>query len=426
MLLDPSQIKVKPNLERFRKDLGNIEDLAMSIKTKGQIQPILINQQHELIAGGRRLAACTLYNLQVDCKIIDETDPLTMREIEVEENVQRKDFSPAEHVLAVKELHELKCKIADTTKGTHWTMDDTAQILGKERSSVCKDLDLAEMVIAFPTLANCKSKKELKQTSDALMKLLGRASALNTYEEVVQDTENVTLSNLDAVEFMSSLETNSADILLCDPPYGINISQVALGTGDITGSGSNFQGFTYSDTPLEALSLVSKIAQESFRFCNSSAHAYVFCAPEFFQSLYTIFKKAGWIPHIRPLIWAKPGNGQANMPERWPLSTYEMCLYARKENSKLLYARPDVLTYNRVPPQDKVHPTQKPIPLLQDLITRSVHPGATLIDPCMGSGSSIVAGLKEKLICKGNDILKEAYTAAVSFIAKEQEAQNGK
>lgn len=418
MLVKPSDIIVREGLERFRKDIGNIKELADSIRIYGQIQPIVVNQKMELIAGGRRLAACTLYNMDVEIKVIDENDSLAMREIEVEENVQRQDFSPAEHVLAVKELHELKCKIQDQKTGIPWTMDDTAKILGKDRSSVSKDLDLAAMVTAFPSLEKCKTKKELRSASEALLKLLDRADNISNYENTILDSERVNLYNTDALSFMQTLEDNSVDILLCDPPYGINISDTAIVEGGETG-GKNKQCFTYNDTPETALTIVDQIASESSRFCKDSAHLYMFCAPEYFNEVISILRVYGWEPAIRPLIWAKPGGGQSNMPERWPVASYEMCIYARRENTKLLYARPDVLHYSRVQAKDKIHPTQKPVDLLQDLITRSVHPGSVLVDPCMGSGSAIVAGLREKLICYGNEILLSAYTAATDFISKE-------
>jgi len=43
---------------RFRKDLGNLEDLKKSIKEIGLLHPIVINENNELIAGQRRLESC--------------------------------------------------------------------------------------------------------------------------------------------------------------------------------------------------------------------------------------------------------------------------------------------------------------------------------------------------------------------------------
>ena len=45
---------------RFRKDLGDLQTLAKSIQEIGLLQPIVVNQDNELIAGKRRLEACKL------------------------------------------------------------------------------------------------------------------------------------------------------------------------------------------------------------------------------------------------------------------------------------------------------------------------------------------------------------------------------
>lgn len=429
LTLNTNQVIIRPGLERFRKELGDIEELALSIKQHGQLQPILINKDYELIAGGRRLAACKLYNMPISATIIDENDSLTMRQLEIEENIQRKDFTPAEHVLAIKELHELRQKLhkseaTNRISGSTWTMEDTAQLINKDRTSVSKDLDIAEMVTAFPELSKCKTKSELRAASKALEKLINRADAIGDYTAILQNLDKVQAKHTSAEEFLPTIESNSVNILLCDPPYGIEINKINKGIGNKVGNGANnYQGFTYSDLQEESIILLQYIAKESFRICKDTAHAYIFCAPEFFCSAYYIFFKAGWEPCIRPLIWIKPGQGQSNLPEKWPVASYEMCLYARRKNSKLLYARPDNIICNRIAKETKIHPTQKPVSLLRDLITRSVHPGATLLDPCMGSGSSLVAGIKEKLIVKGCEISKASYTAAVEYISQTLETE---
>lgn len=420
MKVNPNTILVRPGLERFRKDLGDIAELAHSIQTKGQLQPIVVNEQMELIAGGRRLAACLLYNMEVEIKVINETDSLSMRELEVEENIQRLDFTPAEHVLAVKELHELKQKLhPGDTVPTTWSIQDTANFIGVDRSSVSKDLSLAEMVTAFPSLAKCKTKAELRTAASSLMKLVERAESIDHYEKTVTTSSRVTLNNLDAKEFLSSLESNSVDIFLCDPIYGIEIFESAIGLGGRTGGEDTISGVKYDDSKEAAYDLVNIICTESYRVCKDTSHLYMFCAPEFFHVVSAKLRAVGWLVFIKPLIWSKPGQGQANAPECWPVSSYEMCIYARRENSKLLLARPDVLTYNRVPPGDRIHPSQKPLELLRDMISRCVNPGATLVDPCMGSGASLVAGLQERLICYGNDILYPAYAAAMQYVNTE-------
>ena len=62
--------KIKIN-KRFRKDLGELESLKKSIQEIGLLQPIVVDEQNNLIAGYRRLSAFKeLGKKEIDVKII--------------------------------------------------------------------------------------------------------------------------------------------------------------------------------------------------------------------------------------------------------------------------------------------------------------------------------------------------------------------
>ena len=94
---------------RIRKDLGDIEALAESLKRYGQISPIVVNRKNILIAGGRRLEAAKLLGWQnINAVILDTTDKLELLELEVEENKYRKDFNDEEAAEAEKKIQKLR------------------------------------------------------------------------------------------------------------------------------------------------------------------------------------------------------------------------------------------------------------------------------------------------------------------------------
>ncbi|MDR0730480.1 MAG: ParB N-terminal domain-containing protein [Treponema sp.] len=94
---------------RIRQDMGNIEALAESFKKYGQISPILISKRNVLIAGGRRLeAAKSLGWRTINAVIADIPEGLSPLEYEVEENLQRRDFSPEESADASRRLFRLR------------------------------------------------------------------------------------------------------------------------------------------------------------------------------------------------------------------------------------------------------------------------------------------------------------------------------
>ena len=417
---DPLKIKVKDGLERFRRDLGDLKALGKSLKETGQIQPIVINREYELIIGGRRIAACILEGLKVKAIYEDIVDPVKMRLWELEENLHRADFTPAEYALATEELHTLmqqeKGKSVSGRTGGH-TLDDTAKILGKSRGSVISELERAEMVKAFPELRDATKKSEFTKAAKGLQKLQVAMSSLKDYEEVVADKKDLfKLHNIDAVTYMKGLPDSSKDILLSDPPYGFDVDKLALEIGGKTGGSLTSSGYKLSDDPEQTMQLLKVLAIESFRFTTSTAHGYVFVAPEHFWTLRQIFIEAGWRAHIKPLIWIKRSIGQCNLPAIWPSSCYEMLLYIRKDNSRLVKeGKADWLQYDPII-TDKSHPFQKPVLLLMDLLERVSLPGQHLADPFMGSGSSIIAGLRSKLICEGSDNSLEAYATAIKRV----------
>ena len=101
-----ADIKVK---KRIRKDLGNIPALADSLKKYGQINPIIITKKNVLVAGGRRLEAARHLGWRtINATVIDAPGELAKLEYEVEENVQRRDFSPLEAEEAARKLHSLR------------------------------------------------------------------------------------------------------------------------------------------------------------------------------------------------------------------------------------------------------------------------------------------------------------------------------
>jgi ParB family chromosome partitioning protein len=89
--------------------MGDISALMESFKRYGQISPIIINKQNVLVAGGRRLeAARSLGWRTVNAIICDAADTLALLELEVEENIQRRDFTQEEESEAMRTLYRLR------------------------------------------------------------------------------------------------------------------------------------------------------------------------------------------------------------------------------------------------------------------------------------------------------------------------------
>lgn len=90
-----AEVRVK---DRHRSDLGDLEGLAASLRELGQLQPIVLSSDLQLIAGGRRLAAAkSLGWTEIDAKVApDLTSAADMLRAERDENTCRKAFAPTE------------------------------------------------------------------------------------------------------------------------------------------------------------------------------------------------------------------------------------------------------------------------------------------------------------------------------------------
>jgi len=106
MLVPIEDIKVR---KRVRKEMGDISALADSLKRFGQINPIVITKKNVLIAGERRLeAARSLGWRTINAVVADISDELTLLEYELEENVQRQDFTQEETEEAERKILRLQ------------------------------------------------------------------------------------------------------------------------------------------------------------------------------------------------------------------------------------------------------------------------------------------------------------------------------
>ncbi len=94
---------------RIRQDLGDISKLMESLKAYGLMNPILINSSRELIAGRRRLeAAQRLGWKSIEAHIVDSGSEVDELEMEIDENLHRRNLSAVELAEGMSRLERLK------------------------------------------------------------------------------------------------------------------------------------------------------------------------------------------------------------------------------------------------------------------------------------------------------------------------------
>ena len=243
--LNPLQIIMK---DRAREIYEDLDELAETIKDKGLIQPIAVQETEDpemflLLAGGRRFAAMVRAKLMpIPARVFPkDMDELDRKEIELVENIYRKDMRWQEKSRLEREIHELFVeKYGEATSGGPGGMDrghsiaDTAAILGKERTSVGKSIALANALDDHPELVAAKNEAEARNILRKLRRTQEDRAAQEHFDKVVQSDGvgriKYRLGNAytqgDFFERCAELPGGNASLVEIDPPYGIDLQKV--------------------------------------------------------------------------------------------------------------------------------------------------------------------------------------------------------
>ena len=137
--------------ERQRKDLGDIDEIADSLNRIGQIHNIGVNEKNELIWGMRRLtAAKKLGWTEIEATKREGLTEEREQEIELEEDIKRKDRTWQEKCLAVAKLFRIKARAARANQDPQWSVRSMASFTGMSKSSVGYMLQVADALSAAP------------------------------------------------------------------------------------------------------------------------------------------------------------------------------------------------------------------------------------------------------------------------------------
>lgn len=94
------------------------------------------------------------------------------------------------------------------------------------------------------------------------------------------------------------------------------------------------------------------------------------------------------------MVWDKGALGMGDIDASFGAS-HEFILYSKKGRRDLNYQRSSVLRFDRPAPSARIHPTEKPVALLEELIKTCTDPGDVVVDPFAGSGSTIAAAQRQ-------------------------------
>lgn len=446
-LINPDEIVVLSDRQRQLISRKPLEELIESIRQVGQLQPGVCRKTpegSELIIGERRLKACQFLKIQFRYLLEEETDPLLLEQMQLDENLCRESLDWKEEIQAKARLHAIfqeryGVKAPNSRQGH--SLADTAAHIGVQKSILHEDVTLAGY-LEIPEVAAAPNKTTAKKIvsrlvtqvkrQDFLTRILGdrqkqdQSPGQGPNPNTSQGTNQVspaqpTLTNIldqqiiyfssrclrgTFEEKLTSFPDESFDLAFFDPPWGVNFEK---------NKKTNSSQLAYGDSPQAFFAQIELWLTLIYSKLKPNSHLYMFfgmgTTPEdqepqepqesaiptegfgYRDLIYNLLHKIGFRTNRMPLIWYKKGSHVTRNPTIWPGRAYEPIAYARKGNKPLVkFGMPDVIeTPTPTPKLKDIHPSTKHPQIYRELLLRSAAPGDKIIDPMAGSGMLAVA-----------------------------------
>ncbi|HAH65838.1 MAG TPA: chromosome partitioning protein ParB [Rhizobiales bacterium] len=184
---------LKPGRFNPRRNFSEaqLEELAVSIREKGLVQPLVVRpvrpssgevETYEIVAGERRWRAAQLANLHEVPVVVRALSDQEAVEIAIIENVQREDLNAIEEGEGYKLLMD----------GHGYTQEDLAKVIGKSRSHLANTLRLLKLPDSVQELV-----RSGELSAGHARALIGRADAAPLAARIVK--EGLTVRDIEAL-----------------------------------------------------------------------------------------------------------------------------------------------------------------------------------------------------------------------------------
>ena len=189
----------------------------------------------------------------------------------------------------------------------------------------------------------------------------------------------ITLLNIDCMEYMATLPDKAFDLAIVDPPYGLGDTLVAGGTWAVK---YQAKGAAWDVAP----------GREYFEELRRVSQHQIIWGGNYFTE---------FIKSARCCIsWVKP-----NMAGMHTMSDFELALTSFDRNAR-------VINLSSQANEQRIHVTQKPVKLYEWLLTNYAKPGQRVLDTHLGSGSSAIAAHYFGVDFVGCELDKDYFDAA--------------
>ncbi|KKL65719.1 hypothetical protein LCGC14_2152200, partial [marine sediment metagenome] len=399
--IDPEDIEIG---DRFRKENDLSDDFLDSIVEKGFIQPITINQDMMLVAGGRRLEAAKQLKISIPYIMRQTEDELDLRECEFIENAFRKDLEWQERNAIVSRIHDLMKE----KYGDKWTIRRSAELIGRSAGGIMRCLQMHEECEKFPVLANLKTEDEAvklmrkakekmaskilaeehKERTEAYFKGTDKKEYNLKIQSAMYATSHFNIG--DAFDGMQEMLDNKLNppisFVEVDPPYAIDLKEVKKGDKDR--KLDKYEEISKGKYP----EFIRKLCTYLYEVTPANTRICFWFGIEWYNIVRNNLTAAGFKVDPIPCLWTKRA-GQTNAPDLYLARAWEPFFIASKGEGIPIRnrGRINVFDFPVVPASRKYHPTQRPIELMQEILRTFAWEGCIIMVPFLGSGATLLA-----------------------------------
>ena len=432
--------------DRAREIMGDLDALELNMKESGLISPLAVKDNKDgtflLLAGERRFTVLSRNQVpEIPVRIFDQAlSDLEMKIIEKSENFFRKDMEFWELDKLTLEIHRMQQELHGTTApgpgDAGWSMNDTAEMIGGvSKATVSLAVKRAELREALPDVfEGCKTAadamKMIKKMDEAVVKQVIAKQVETKNENTGSALATLAKSYIieSCFDGIKKIPAGVFHLVEIDPPYAIKLMDQKKSEGE-----SQYQREDYNEILAEVYMDGEKNGQWKgmkflFKECYRvmTDHSWLLCwfgQQPWFEPMFNAITDAGFESTRLCGIWVK-SSGQTKRPEMHLANSYETFFYAWKGRPALNKAgRSNVFSYSSILPQDKIHPTERPIELMKDLYDTFAFQGSRILIPFLGSGNGLLAADKIGMTAIGFELSK-AYRD--SFLVKAHNTCGGK
>jgi site-specific DNA-methyltransferase (adenine-specific) len=359
--LKPAEYNPRKKLKPGDKEYKKIKD---SIEEFGFADPLVVNSDMTIIGGHQRLnVAIDLGYTEVPCAVVDV------------DKTREKALNIALNKITGEWDEQMLADLLTDLKEADYDLDYTG-------------FEAPEVEQLFSNIYDKKVKEDDfdvdKELQQPCFSQLGDLWCLGKHRVICGDSTGEEI-------YTRLMDGQLANLVLTDPPYNVDVEETAGKIMNDNMSDQEFYNFLLSAYRCMHANLAD------------DGSIYVWHADTEGINFRTAFKDAGFYLS-GCCIWVKNALVLGRSPYQW---RHEPCLFGWKQKGKHQWygdrKQTTVWEYDK-PRSSKDHPTMKPVQLMSYPIKNSTMTNGIVLDPFLGSGSTLIACCETDRICRGIEL----------------------